>query len=69
MTELTASSLKNMLWDTMQSLSTEKVQPAQADAMASQAREILRTIKLQLQIAQQSKRSVPLEIVTFSETK
>lgn len=69
MSDLNANNLKNVLWKTMQDLSADKCQPAQADAMASQAREILRTVKLQLQIAQQSKRSVPLDIVTFSETK
>jgi len=43
------------------------VQAASGDAIASQAREILRTVKVQLQISNQAKRSVPLEVITFSE--
>jgi hypothetical protein len=43
------------------------IQAGQGDAVASQAREILRTVKAQLQIARQSNRTVPMEIVEFSE--
>ena len=38
-----------------------------ADAVAAQSREILRTIKTQMQIAGQSKRGLPQEIIDFSE--
>jgi hypothetical protein len=64
---LTATNLKNSLWETLQAIKTDKIMPAQGDSIASQAREILRTVKVQLQIAQQSKRSIPAEIITFSE--
>ncbi|MBV8664646.1 MAG: hypothetical protein JO107_16275 [Hyphomicrobiales bacterium] len=43
------------------------MQPAQGDAIAAQAREILRTVKVQLQVSQQSKRSIPVEIIEFAE--
>jgi len=66
-TELTATSLKNALWDTLQGLKDGSVQPGQGDAIASQAREILRTVKVQLQVTSQAKRSVPVEVITFSE--
>jgi hypothetical protein len=44
-----------------------KKMPAQGDAIAAQAREILRTVKVQLQIVGQSKRSVPLDVIEFAE--
>ena len=67
MTELTATNLKSALWETLNSLKTGGMQPAEGDAIASQAREILRTTNTQLRIAQQSKRSVPADVIAFSE--
>lgn len=64
---LTAGSLKDILWETLNDVKTEQMLPNRADAIAAQSREILRTIKVQLQVAGQSKRSVPQEIVDFSE--
>ena len=65
--ELTAVSLKNTLWETLNDLKSGTIQPGQGDAIAAQAREILRTVKVQLQVTQQAKRSVPVEVITFSE--
>lgn len=65
--ELTASNLKEVLWKTMQDLQSGEIQPGQGDAIASQAREILRTVRTQLAIVGQAKRSVPLDVITFSE--
>ena len=65
--ELTASNLKQALWDTLNDIKSGVVQPGQGDAIASQAREILRTVKVQLQVTSQSKRSVPVEVITFAE--
>ena len=65
--ELTAVSLKNALWETLNDLKSGTIQPGQGDAIAAQAREILRTVKVQLQVTQQAKRSVPVEVITFSE--
>ncbi len=67
MTELTATNLKAALWDTLSSLKAGNMQPAEGDAIASQAREILRTTNTQLRISQQSKRPVPAEVIGFSE--
>lgn len=64
---LTAVSLKDALWETLQDIKSGVIQPGQGDAIASQAREILRTVKVQLQITNQSKRSVPIEVITFAE--
>jgi len=43
------------------------MEPGQADAVAAQAREILRTTNTQLRIVQQAKRQVPIEVVSFAE--
>lgn len=64
---LTASNLKNTLWDTLNDIRDEKMQPGQGDAIACQAREILRTVKVQLQVAAQTNRKVPSEVIDFSE--
>jgi len=64
---LSAVNLKNALWDTLQSIKSDTMLPAQGDAIAAQAREILRTVKVQLQVAAQSKRNVPTEIIDFVE--
>lgn len=67
MQALSAVSLKQALWETLNDIKSDKMQPAQGDAIASQAREILRTVKVQLQVCTHTKRSVPLEVVEFAE--
>lgn len=67
-TKLTATNLKKALWETMQGIKGDQILPAQGDAIASQAREILRTVKVQLQVVAQSKRNVPTEVIDFVES-
>lgn len=67
MTKLSAVNLKNTLWDTLNDIKSDAMLPAQGDAIAAQAREILRTIKVQLQVVAQAKRNVPTEIIDFVE--
>ncbi|MFA7308397.1 MAG: hypothetical protein WC026_17200 [Hyphomicrobium sp.] len=50
-------------------MKTEQMLPNRADAIAAQSREILRTIKTQLQVSSQAKRGVPSEIIEFSERR
>ena len=69
MEKLTANNLKTALWETLNKVRENKMEPGQADAIASQAREILRTTKVQLEISRQSKREVPADVLVFSETK
>lgn len=45
-----------------------KIQYSDADAIASQSREILRTVKTQLQVAAATNRGVPKEVIEFSES-
>jgi hypothetical protein len=66
---LTASSLKDVLWETLTDLKQDNIPANRADAIAAQSREILRTIKVQLQVAGQAKRGVPQEIIDFSERR
>lgn len=65
--KLSAVALRDVLWDTLNEIKSDSMLPAQGDAIAAQAREILRTVKVQLQIVGQSKRSVPLEVIEFAE--
>lgn len=64
---LTASSLKEALWTTLNQVKSKKILPGHADAVAAQAREILRTVKVQLMVSGQTNRPVPTEVVEFSE--
>jgi hypothetical protein len=65
--KLTAKNLKNALWDTLTSVKEGTMQPMQADAIATQAREILRTTNTQLRISSQSKREVSADVISFNE--
>lgn len=67
MQKLSAVNLKQSLWETLNDIKSDKMLPAQGDAIAAQAREILRTVKVQLQVASQGKRNVPTEILDFCE--
>lgn len=67
MKKLSAVNLKDTLWETLNNIKSDNMLPAQGDAIAAQAREILRTIKVQLQVVAQAKRNVPTEIIDFVE--
>jgi hypothetical protein len=69
MANLTANNLKNTLWEVLTQVKEGKMDCGQADAIASQAREILRTTKVQLQISHQSKRPVPVDVLNFNENQ
>lgn len=65
--DLTAKNLKKELWATLGELRAGKIQPGQADSIAAQAREILRTVRTQLMVTTQAKRSVPIDCLDFAE--
>lgn len=67
--ELTATNLKNRLWETLNKVKDGEMEAGAADSIATQAREIMRTVNVQLQVARQTKRQVPMEIIDFSESK
>jgi hypothetical protein len=64
---LNANNLKSVLWDTLQEVKSGKMEAGQADAVASQAREIIRTTNLQLRVASQTNRNVSKDVLSFSE--
>lgn len=68
MSDLTATALKSALWETLNSVKDDKMDAGRADAIAAQAREILRTTNTQLRVAQQAKRPVSADVIKFSET-
>lgn len=68
MSDLSAKNLKSALWETLNSVKEGKMEASQADSVASQAREILRTTNTQLRVAQQAKRPVAADVITFAET-
>lgn len=68
-TTLTAPRLKEVLWETLQSTKSGKITAGSADAVAAQAREILRTVKVQLAIFSQSGKAVSGELIDFAKPK
>ena len=69
MEKLNAVNLKKALWETLTGLKGGKIQYTDADAIASQAREIIRTTNTQIKIAQASNRGLPKEVINFSESE
>lgn len=65
--KLTAVNLKAALWDTLQGLQSDRIEPGKGDAIAVQAREILRTVNTQLKVQSASGRKIPTEVIVFSE--
>ena len=64
---LNAVNLKKVLWDTLQGVKSGKITPATGDTVASQAREILRTVRTQLQVFSQASESVSAELIDFAK--
>ena len=69
MKNLNANNLKQALWECLNDVKDGKIQLAEADSVATQAREILRTTNTQLRIFSQSKRNVSTEVIDFAENK
>lgn len=67
MQELSASNLKDALWETLNGIKENKIQPGQGDSIAAQAREILRTVNTQLRVVGAAQRPVPAEVIKFAE--
>jgi hypothetical protein len=67
MKKLNAKNLKEVLWDTLNAVKDGNMEAGQADSIATQSREILRTVNTQLKISQQAKRNVGTEVIDFGE--
>lgn len=66
MEKLSAVTLRNQLWETLNQVKTNKLDPATADAIAAQSREILRSFKTQLQILSAAKKNVTADMLEFA---
>lgn len=60
--------MKNVLWDSISQVKSGTMTYADADSIATSAREILRATHTQLRIAQASNREVPDDVIEFSES-
>lgn len=67
--KLTANNLKNVLWDTLNKVREGKIDLHNADAVATQGREIIRTVNTQLRISSQSKTPVSKDVLDFNSEK
>lgn len=65
---LTALNLKDVLWETINKVKNNEMTAGNADAVACQAREILRTVRTQLMVSSATGRTVPTEVIEFSES-
>lgn len=65
--ELNAINLKEVLWETLKKVKAGRISPAAGDVIASQAREILRTVKTQLLIFGQAGDTVSDEVIDFAK--
>lgn len=65
--QLNAVNLKNQLWQVLQGVKDGTITPGSGDAIAAQAREILRTVRTQLAIFTQAGQSVTSELVDFAK--
>ena len=60
--------MKAVLWESINHVKEGKMTYADADSIATSAREILRATHTQLRIAQASQRNVPDDVIEFSES-
>ena len=64
--ELKAKHMKRMLWGVLQKLEKGEIEPAKADAMAMQSREIVRITHSQLSILRQGNKKVTKELLDYA---
>lgn len=67
MNKLSASILKDILWNALNGVRAGSLPTDEANAIATQSREILRIVNAQLRIADHSQRAIPDDIISFSE--
>lgn len=68
--EVNARDLKAALWDTLQKVRTKKLNPTIANAVARQSSEIMRVVKMELEIAKLNGNKPGTALTNkFTETK
>ena len=66
---LNAVTLKESLWETLNNIKEGKLEASKGDAIASQAREILRTVNVQVKIIDKVKTEISEELKDFAIVK
>lgn len=66
MQKLNAVNLKQSLWETLNNIKDGNLEAAKGDAIASQAREILRTVNTQVKIIDKAKSEISNELKDFA---
>lgn len=67
MSELNAQNLKKELWEVLKLLKDNKIDADTADSIASQAREILRTVSVEMRISDKARKPVSQNVEKFAE--
>lgn len=65
MEKLNAKNLKNELWGVLKEVREKKIGPQEAEAVASQSREIIRVLRAQQSILKQASQAVNQEMLDF----
>lgn len=65
MEKLTAKNLKNELWSVLKAVRTKEIGAQEAEAVASQSREIIRVIRTQQSVLKQASENVTEEMMEF----
>lgn len=62
---LTAKNLKDELWEVLLDVRSGKIEPSNAEAVASQSREIIRVLRAQQSIIKQASEKITKEMLAF----
>jgi len=62
---LTAKNLKDELWDVLKAIRSRDIEPAEAEAIAAQSREIIRVLKAQQGVLKQASEKITQEMLEF----
>lgn len=63
--KLTAKNLKEELWEVLQQTRSGEINPAVAEAVATQSREIIRVLRVQQSIIRQASEKITTEMLEF----
>ena len=66
---LTAKTLRNELWKTLLAVKSKRLDPIQANSIASQSREILSTTNTQIKICEYADMKMPDDLLKFAGAK
>lgn len=67
MEQLNAVTLKGKLWETLNFIKDGQIEASKGDAIAAQAREIIRTVRTQVLILDKAHSDVTKELVEFAK--